>query len=112
MSVPLKSPEGLKDSECKKGNLSHRPPIPYVPPTDLLPATSKIETIKIKVADGSTVNMTIFSVGSPEEYLSHIVAVLGLIDRKGLREQSTTFYEEMKNANTALIALKRKALGV
>jgi hypothetical protein len=66
MSMPLKSPEGLKDSECEKGNLSHRPPIPYVPPTDLLPAIDKIEIIKIKVADGSTVKMKIFSVGSPE----------------------------------------------
>ncbi len=85
MSVPLKSPEGLKDSECKKGNLSHRPPIPYVPPTELLQATtSKIETIKFKVAVGSTINMKVFLVGSPEEYLSHIVAVLHLIDRKGL----------------------------
>ncbi len=104
------APEGLKDSECKKGNLLHRPPIPYVPPTDLLPATNKIETIKIKVSDGTTVNMKIFSVGSPEEYLSRIVAVLGLIDRKGLREQSTAFYGEIKNANTAILALKRKAL--
>jgi hypothetical protein len=93
-------------SECKKGNLSHCPPIPYVPPTDLLPATSKIKTIKIKVSDGSTVNMKIFLVGSPEEYLSHIVAVLGLIDRKGLQEQTTTFYGEMKNATTALKALR------
>jgi hypothetical protein len=110
MSVPLKSPKGLKvDSECEKGNLSHRPPIPYVPPTDLLLATNnKIETIKIKVADGSTVNMKIFLVGSPEEYLSHIVAVLGLIDRKGLREQTTKFYGEMKNATAALKALKKR----
>ena len=108
MSVPLKSPEGLKDHECEKGNLSHRPPIPYVPPTDLLPATSKIETIKIKVSDGTTVSMKIFSVGSPEEYLSHIMAVLHLIDRKGLREQSSTFYGEMKNATAALKALKKR----
>ena len=111
MSVPLKSPEGLKDHECEKGNLSQRPPIPYVPPTDLLPATSKIETIKIKVSDGTTVSMKIFSVGSPEEYLSHIVAVLHLIERKGLREQTKTFYGEMRNATAALQALqKRKAL--
>ncbi len=65
----------------------------------------KIETIKIKVADGSTVNMKAFSIGSPEEYLGHIVAVLGLIDRKGLRDQSTTFYREMRNTNAALLAL-------
>jgi hypothetical protein len=109
MSVPLKLPDSPKDHECEKGNLSHCPPIPYVPPTDLLPATSKIETIKIKVSDGSTVNMMIFSIGSPEEYLSHIVAVLHLIDHKGLREQSSTFYGEMRNANAALKALKRKA---
>jgi hypothetical protein len=110
MSVPLKSPEGLKDHECEKGDLSHRPPIQYVPPTDLLPATTKPDIIKIKVSDGSTVSMKIFSVGSPEEYLSHIVAVLHLIDCKGLREQSSTFYGEMKNAAAALKALKtRKA---
>ena len=108
MSVPLKSPEGLKDHECEKGNLSQRPPIPYVPPTDLLPATSKIETIKIKVSDGTTVSMKIFSVGSPEEYLSHIMAVLHLIDRKGLREQSSTSYGEMRNATAALKALKKR----
>ncbi len=98
MSVPLKSPEGLNDHECEKGNMSHRPPIPYVPPTDLLPATTKPDVIKIKVSDGTTVSMKIFSVGSPEEYLSHIVAVLHRIDRKGLRELSSTFYGDMKKA--------------
>jgi hypothetical protein len=108
MSVPLKSPEGLKDHECEKGNLSHRPPILYVPPTDLLPATTKPDIIKIKVSDGSTVSMKIFLVGSPEEYLSHIVAVLHLIDCKGLREQSSMFYGEMKNAAAALKALKKR----
>jgi hypothetical protein len=40
------------------------------------------------------------------------MAVLHLIDRKGLREQSSTFYGEMKNAAAALKALKkRKARG-
>ncbi len=27
MSTSLKSPDGLKDAECEKGQLSHRPPI-------------------------------------------------------------------------------------
>ena len=54
--------------------------------------------------------MKIFLIGSPEEYLGHIVAVLGLIDHKGLREQSTTSYGEMRNATAAILALKRKAL--
>ena len=43
-----KSTESLKDSECEKGQLAIRPPISYVPPTDLHGSTES-ETIK---ADG------------------------------------------------------------
>ncbi len=36
MSTSLKSPDGLKDAECEKGQLSHQPPIPYVPVVDVV----------------------------------------------------------------------------
>ncbi len=36
MSTSLKSPDGLKDAECNKGQLSHRPPILYVPVVDIV----------------------------------------------------------------------------
>ncbi len=37
MSSSLKSPpKGLKVSKCEKGKSGARPPIPYVPPTDLI----------------------------------------------------------------------------
>jgi hypothetical protein len=36
MTTILKSPEGLKDSERKKGQLNSPPPIPDVPSTDLV----------------------------------------------------------------------------
>ena len=111
MSVPLKSPEGLRDSECEKGNLGIRPPIPYVPPTDLLPVKEKHETLKIKVLDGTSTAMKIFSVGSPEDYLGHIMAVLSLIDRKGLRDQLLKHVNEKKNAEATLAALQQKPIG-
>ncbi len=111
MSVPLKSPKGLRDSECEKGNLGIRPPIPYVPPTDLIPVKEKIETVKIKVLDGSSTTMKIFSIGSPEDYLGHIMAVLSLIDRKGLRKQLIKFANERNNAKATLEALKQKSDG-
>ena len=111
MSVPLKSPEGLRDSECEKGNLGIRPPIPYVPPTDLLPVKEKHETLKIKVLDGTSTTMKIFSVGSPEEYLGHIMAVLSLIDRKGLRDLLSKHVNEKKNAEVTLAALQQKPIG-
>jgi hypothetical protein len=36
MSTSLKSLDRLKDAECKKGQLSHWPPIPYVPVVDII----------------------------------------------------------------------------
>ncbi len=72
----------------------------------------KIETIKIKVLDRSSTTMKIFSpIGSPEEYLGHIMAVLSLIDRKGLPELLIKPVNEKKNAKTTLEALQQKPTG-
>jgi hypothetical protein len=76
MITSSKTPKGLKDSECKKGHVSNRPPIPYVPPTELLQTKDSTETLKIKLSEGAVFSMGIFARGSPEEYLQHIVAVL------------------------------------
>jgi hypothetical protein len=55
--------------------------------------------------------MKIFSIGSPEDYLGHIMAVLSLIDRKGLREQLVKFAKETNDAKVTLEALKGKSDG-
>ena len=48
-----KSPaEGLKDSECKWGVITTRPPIPYVVAVDPYEKAEKTE-IKTKLADGT-----------------------------------------------------------
>ena len=52
MSASSKTPEGLKDSECEKGQLGNRPPVPYVPPTDLLQTKESSEVLKVKLPDG------------------------------------------------------------
>jgi hypothetical protein len=51
MSTSLKSPDGLKDAECKKGQLSHRPPIPYVPVVDIVTPKEDPQVFKIKLPD-------------------------------------------------------------
>ncbi len=84
MSTSSKVPEGLKDSECKKGKLGAHPPIPYIPPTDLLQAKENSDSIKLKLPDGTVISMTIFAKGNPEEYLQHAIAVLRLINQTGL----------------------------
>ncbi len=76
MSTSLKSLDGLKDAECKKGQLFHRPPILYVPVIDIVTPKEEPQIFKIKLPDASHLSMLIFSHGNNEEYLAHIVAVL------------------------------------
>ncbi len=84
MSTPLESPDGLKAAECKKGQLSHRPPIPYVPVVDIVMPKEEPQIFKIKLPDASHLSMPIYSRGNKEEYLAHIVVVLRVIKQKGL----------------------------
>ena len=79
-----KSTESLKDSECEKGQLAIRPPISYVPPTDLHSSTES-EIIKVKLPDGTTVSVKAFSSGNNEENILHWAAILRLFDQKGLK---------------------------
>ncbi len=75
-STSLKSPDRLKDDDCKKGQLSHQPPIPYVPVIDIVMPKEDPQVFKIKLPDASHLTMPIYSCGNNEEYLAHIVAVL------------------------------------
>jgi hypothetical protein len=87
MTTILKSPQGLKNLEWEKGQLSSRPPILYVPLMDLVTTKESSENLKIKLPNGTIFNMSIFSQGNTKEYLAHVVAVLHLINQKGLNLQ-------------------------
>jgi hypothetical protein len=76
MSTTIKSPDGLKDAECEKGQLSHQPPIPCAPVVDIVTPKEESQIFKIKLPDASYLSMPIYSRGNNEEYLAHIVAVL------------------------------------
>ncbi len=84
MSTSLKSSDGLKDTECKKGQLSHWLPIPYVPVVDIVMPKEEPQVFKIKHPDKSHLSMPIYSHGNNKEYLAHIVVVLQVIEQKGL----------------------------
>ncbi len=84
MSTSLKSPDGLKEAKCKKGQLSHWPPTPYVSVVDIVTPKEEHQIFKIKLPDTSHLSMPIYSRGNNEEYLAHIVAVLRVIEQRGL----------------------------
>jgi hypothetical protein len=78
-STNLKSPsEGLKNVKCKKGTPPVRPPIPYVPPTDLHEKQESGQ-IKVKLLDGTKFQMSTYSSGNNEEYSVHVIFILLLI---------------------------------
>ncbi len=100
MSSSTKSPpEGLKASKCKKGKSGVRPPIPYVPPTNLI-KKQEGEQIKVKMLDSTNFSMAAFTSGT-NEYLVHIITVLRIIEKKGMAE-------EIKAAWLALPAVRKE----
>ncbi len=64
MSTILKSPNGLKNLECKKGQLRNWPPVPYVPETDLVTTKEEPQVLKVKLPDDTCDNMPIYSRGN------------------------------------------------
>jgi hypothetical protein len=87
MSTSLKFPDGMKVAECKKGQLSHWPPILYVPVVDTVTPKEEPQVFKIKLPDTSHLSMPIYSHENNKEYLMHIVAVLQVIEQKGLSKK-------------------------
>jgi hypothetical protein len=84
MSTTIKAPNGLTNSECKKGQLSNWPPIPYVAEMDIVMSKEDPQGLKVKLPDNFHLNMPIYSRGNTKEYLMHIVVVLHIIKQKGL----------------------------
>jgi hypothetical protein len=109
MSTSLKSPDRLKDAECKKGQLSHRPPILYVPVVDIVTPKEEPQVFKIKLLDASHLSMPIYSRGNNKEYLVHIVAVLQVIEQKGLPKKCRVLAKAIVKWSEALKNLQEAA---
>jgi hypothetical protein len=102
MSTSLKSPDGLKDAEWKKGQLSNRPLIPYVPVVDIVTPKEEPQVFKVKLPDASHLSMPIYSHGNNEEYLAHVVAVPRIIDQKGLPKKCRMLVKAVERRSGAL----------
>jgi hypothetical protein len=109
MRTSLKSFDGLKDAECKKGQLSHWPPIPYVPLVDIVTPKEETQLFKVKLLDASYLSMPISSHGINKEYLAHIVAVLHIIGQKGLPKKCKMLAKAVVRWSEALKNLQEAA---
>ncbi len=102
MSTSLKSPVRLKDAECEKGQLSHWLPIPYIPVVDIVTPKEDPQVFKIKLPNVSHLSMPIYSRGNNEEYLMYMVAVLQVIEQKGLPKKCRVLTKAVARRSKAL----------
>jgi hypothetical protein len=81
------------DMKCRKlgkavvrqsGQLSNRPPIPYVTETGIVRSKEEPQVLKVRLPNNSHLNMPIYSRGNTKKHLTHFVAVLHIIKQKEL----------------------------
>ncbi len=102
MSTNLKSTDMLKDAKCKKGQLSQRPPIPYVPVVDVITPKEDPAVLKVKLPENSHISVSIFSHGNNKEYIAHIDAVLRIVEQKGLPKKCRVYAKAVAKRQAAL----------
>ncbi len=93
----------------QEGQLSHWLPILYVPVVDIVTPKEEPQVFKIKLPDASHLSMPIYSRGNNEEYLAHIVAVLRVMEQKGLPKKCQVLTKAVVRRSEALKNLQEAA---
>jgi hypothetical protein len=107
-SGSAKSPaEGLKDSECERGVITTRPPIPYVAAVDPYEKAEKTE-IKTRLPDGTIYQMVPFCSGTNEEYVNHLIAMIHLVEQKDLEKLVERTFTAVKELEDKIGPLQKK----
>ncbi len=84
-------------------------PISYIPEVDIVMPKEEPQSLKVKLSDKSHLNMPIYSRGNTKEYLMHIVAVLQIINQKGLGKKCRMLAKAVEKRSDALKNLLKAA---
>jgi hypothetical protein len=99
----------FEDAKCERGQLSHRPPISYVPVVDVVTPKEEPQLYKVKLPDASHLSIPISSRGNNKEYLAHIIAVIRIIKQKGLPKKCKVLAKAVERWSKALKNLHEAA---
>jgi hypothetical protein len=75
----------LNDSECKKGQVTQRPPIPYAASKSGLLMMTTRGTVKMKMPEGERKQAILSNGVDGEEYVKHLMSFDQLMEKKGYR---------------------------
>jgi hypothetical protein len=79
------------------------------PVVDIVTPKEEPQVFKIKLPDASHISMPIYFHGNNEEYLAHIVAVLQVIEQKGLPKKCQVLTKAVARRSKALRNLQKAA---
>ncbi len=101
----------LSNADCKKGQVTQRPPIPYaVSKNGLLISTSQ-ETVKIKMSEGESKQSLLGDGAEGEEYVKHIMCFFRFMEKKGYEKDLEAVAKVILSATTALKKLAKAQHG-
>ena len=87
MSHAKVAPEGLKPQECERNAGRSKPLILYIPEKDVLQEAvdSSANTLKLTLPHKVELRVPVWSKGTPEQFLVHVLLALDAIRQKGLQ---------------------------
>jgi hypothetical protein len=101
----------LSDTDCKKGQVTQRPPILYaVSKNGLLMSTSG-ETVKIKTPKGESKQSLLGDGADGEEYMKHLMSFFQFMEKKGYEKDLEAAAKVTLSATTALKKLAKAQHG-
>jgi hypothetical protein len=101
----------LNDADCKKGQVTQQPPIPYaVSKNGLLVSTSR-ETFKIKMPKVESKQSLLSNAADGKEYVKHLMSLARFMEKKGYKADLEAASKVTLSVTTALKKLAKAQTG-
>ncbi len=104
-------PHELSNADCKKGQATQRPPIPYAVSKNGLLISTLQETIKVKTPEGESKQTLLGDGADGEEYANHLMSFFRFMEKKRYKADLKAAAKVTLSATTALKKLAKAQTG-
>ncbi len=101
----------LSNADCKKGQVTQWPPIPYAVSKNGLLVSTLRETIKVKTPKGESKQTLLGNEADREEYVKHLMSFFRFMEKKGYEADLEAATKVTLSATTALKKLAKAQTG-
>jgi hypothetical protein len=101
----------LSNADCKKGQVTQRPPIPYAVSKNGLLMSTLRETVKIRMPEEESKQSLLGNGADGEEYVKHLMSFARFMEKKGYKADLEVASKVTLSATTALKKLAKAQAG-